>query len=309
MKASEFKLKMHDGVEIQVYEWIPDKENTIKGIVQIVHGLAEHAKRYSDFARFLTENGYAVFANDHRGHGKTAGDLKNIGYFGPKNGWTNLVSDIKVLSVHARGKYPNKGFFIMGHSFGSFLSRNVVLDPAYRISGAIFSGTAGHPGILGYVGIMLTKLLMYIYPKNSPSVLLNTLSFGAYNKPFKPNRTSYDWLSRDSEEVDKYVQDQYCGNIFSISAFNEIAKGLLFINQQTNINKTPEELSVLFLSGAKDPVGNFGKGVNEVYEKFIKAGIKNISLKIFPDGRHEMLNEINKSEVYQFILNWLNKNS
>lgn len=308
MKSSEYKLRTHDNTEIQVYEWAPDDDKSIKGIVQIAHGLAEHAFRYSDFANFLTENGFAVFADDHRGHGKTAGDLKNVGFLGTKNGWDNIVADLKFLSNYAKEKYPNKSFFILGHSFGSFLSRNYVMDVSLKLNGAIFSGTACSPGLLGYFGIMITNLLMLFYPKNSPSNLMDKLSFGAYNAPFKPNRTKFDWLSRDKEQVDKYVQDPYCGSIFSISAFNELLKGLLFVNRKKNINKTPEDLSILLFSGDKDPVGNFGKGVNEVYANYKKAGIKDITMKLFSDGRHEMLNETNKMEVYEFVLNWLKRN-
>jgi len=308
MKSIEYKIKTHDGSEIQVYEWIPEDVTKIKGIVQIAHGLAEHAMRYKDFAEFLTNNGFAVFADDHRGHGKTAGDIKNVGYFGPKNGWANIVSDMKFLSKFANEKYPNKAFFIFGHSLGSFLSRNYIIAPGFKLSGAIFSGTAGHPGLfMGQMGILITKILMLLYPIDSPSKFANNLSFGSYNNAFKPNRTKFDWLSRDNEQVDKYIQDPYCGNIFSVSAFNEMAKGLVFVNQQKNIDKTPEDLPILLFAGDKDPVGNKGKGVDQVYSKYKKAGVKDINLKLFTDGRHEMLNEINKEEVYRFIISWLSK--
>ena len=137
---------------------------------------------------------------------------------------------------------------------------------------------------------------------------MNNMTFGAFNKPFRPNRTKFDWLSRDDEQVDKYVADPFCGGVFSIGFFNDMLKGVLFVSKQKNINKTPKDLPVLIFSGDKDPVGNNGKGVTEVYKKFKKAGVKNLSLKLFTDGRHEMLNETNKNEVYQFVLNWLNMN-
>jgi len=308
MKSNEYKLKTHDDKEMQVYEWIPDDETNIKGIIQIMHGMAEHAGRYSDFALFLTNNNFAVFANDHRGHGKTAGDIKNLGFIGDKNGWENMIADLLLLYNHAKEKYQSKPQFILGHSMGSFLARKFVMQPHIKINGAIFSATGGNPGLLGHFGILLTKIMMVFYPKNSPGKLMDKMSFGSFNKAFKPNRTKFDWLSKDNEQVDKYVQDPYCGTIFSIGFFNEMIKGLLYVSQQKNIEKTPEDLSILLLSGEKDPVGNNGKGVNEVYSKYKKAGIKDITMKLFTDGRHEMLNETNKTEVYEFILNWLKKN-
>jgi len=307
MKSTEYKLKVLDGSEIQVYEWIPETDIKMKGIVQIAHGMAEHGKRYNDFAYFLTQNGFAVFANDHRGHGKTAGSINKLGYIGETNGWSNMISDMKVLGQHAREKYPNQAYFIFGHSMGSFLSRKFVLEPGFKISGAIFSGTGGDPGLLGSVGIFLTQVMMLFYPKNSAGKIMDKLSFGAFNQPFKPNRTAFDWLSKDKAQVDTYVQDPYCGTIFSIGFFNEMLNGLLYVSKQKNIDKTPEDLSILLFSGDKDPVGKNGKGVIEVYNKYQKAGIKDITIKLFTDGRHEMLNETNKEEVYNFVLNWLLK--
>jgi alpha-beta hydrolase superfamily lysophospholipase len=137
---------------------------------------------------------------------------------------------------------------------------------------------------------------------------MDKLSFGAFNNAFKPNRTKFDWLSRDNEQVDKYVNDPFCGSIFSVKFFNDMLKGLLFINKQSNIDKVAEDLSILLFSGDKDPVGNNGKGVTEVYNKFKIAGVINLTINLFTDGRHEMLNEVNRHDVYQFILEWLNKN-
>jgi alpha-beta hydrolase superfamily lysophospholipase len=307
MKSSEYKLKTFDDTEIQVYEWLPDNDAKIRGIVQISHGMAEHAMRYADFADFLTNNGFVVFANDHRGHGKTAGNLHNVGFIGNKNGWDNIIADLKFLCEYAKEKHPSKPFFLLGHSMGSFLARKFVLDKNIKLDGAIFSATGGNPGLLGNIGILLTKFIMLFYPKNTPSKLLDKMSFGAFNNAFKPNRTKFDWLSKDNEQVDKYIQDPYCGGIFSIGFFYEMINGVLYVSNQKNIEKTPEDLSILLISGAKDPVGNNGKGVNEVYSKYKKAGIKDISMKLYSDGRHEMLNEINKNEVYEFILNWLKR--
>lgn len=308
MKSTEYKLKSSDGTEIQIYEWLPDNSENLKGIVQIAHGMAEHAGRYSDFANFLCSNNFAVYANDHRGHGKTAGNLENVGFLAPKNGWDKIVNDFRLLSVHIKEKYAETPLFAFGHSMGSFIVRKYLLDPGIKLQGVILSGTGGNPGILGKVGVFITHLMMLFNPAKSPSPFMDKLSFGAFNKPFKPNRTKFDWLSRDTEQVDKYVADPFCGSIFSIGFFNDMLNGLLYVSSRKNIDKTPEDLPVLIFSGDKDPVGNNGKGVTEVYNKFKKAGVKNLSLKLFSEGRHEMLNETNRADVYQFILNWLLKN-
>lgn len=306
MKSNEYKLSTTEDFEIQVYEWLPDDTSSIKGLVQIAHGLAEHGKRYADFANFLTRNNYAVYANDHRGHGKTAGKIESLGFFAHENGWDKVIDDMKVLSRHIVEKHPEKPFFVLGHSMGSFLTRKYILEPPFKLNGAILSGTGGNPGFLGSVGIFLTRVIMLFYPKNSQSKLMDKLSFGAFNNNFKPNRTEFDWLSRDNEQVDKYIEDPYCGNISSLKLFNDMLNGLLYVSKQSNIDKTAEDLPVYIFSGAKDPVGNNGKGVTEVYDKYKKAGIKNIKLKLYSEGRHEMLNEINRDEVYKNILDWLN---
>jgi alpha-beta hydrolase superfamily lysophospholipase len=309
MRSNEYKLTITEDFEIQIYEWLPDEAAKIKGVLQISHGMAEHAKRYKDFATFLTQNNYAVYANDHRGHGKTAGKVENVGFFAERNGWEKVVDDLKALSKHIKEKHPEAPFFVFGHSMGSFLMRDYVQNPPFKINGAIFSGTAGNPGIVGKVGVFITKLLLLFNSPQKPSKLMNTLSFGAYNNKFKPNRTSFDWLSRDNEQVDKYINDDYCGTNFSIKFYNDLLKGLLTINKQSTMNLVAEDLPILLFSGDMDPVGDFGKGVKEVYNKYKKAGVKNVTIKLFDQGRHEMLNEINKEEVYILILDWLNKNN
>ena len=308
MQTTEYKLKSTDGIDIQIYEWLPDHPENIKAVIQIAHGMAEHAGRYHNFAEFLVSHNYAVYANDHRGHGKTAGKVENVGFLAQKNGWNLIVSDFRKISQHIKAKYHDKSLFVFGHSMGSFVVRDFIIHPETKINGVILSGTGGSPGFLGRIGKLITRLIMLFYPPNSASPFMDKLSFGKFNNAFKPNRTKFDWLSRDTAQVDKYVEDPFCGTIFSISFFKDLLTGLLYINNQKNINKVAEDLAVLFFSGEKDPVGNFGKGVTEVNNKFKKAGIKNLSMNLFSEGRHEMLNETNNQEVYQFILEWLEKN-
>jgi len=307
MNKSEYKLKASDGTQIHVYEWLPDEPSDVKACLQIAHGMAEHAKRYDDFATFLNKNGFAVFANDHRGHGKTAGSVENLGYFADENGFETVVDDMRVLTEKIRAEFPEKPVFLLGHSMGSFLSRYYAIEDASKIKGLILSGTAGDPGMLGKVGKTLSKLIAAFSGKKSPTPLMTTLSFGAYNKQFKPNRTEFDWLSRDNEQVDKYVNDPYCGTVFTAGFYTDMLGGLLYVNQEAAIAKMRKDLPVYLISGDKDPVSENGKGVKEVFEKMKKAGLNDVEMKLYPDARHEILNELNKEEVYQDILNWLNK--
>ena len=305
MRSNAFKLPIEDNLNMQVYAWLPEHDQDIKAVVQIAHGMAEHGKRYADFAKFLNTHGYAVYANDHRGHGQTAGSLDNVGYFSDKDGFNKAVNDLKKLSEDIKSKHPDKPLFLLGHSMGTFLFRKYMMDPPVELKGVILSGTAGHPGLLGQSGIFISNLLKIFNSPKAPSPLMNALSFKAYNKAFKPNRTDFDWLSRDHEKVDEYVNDPYCGTVFSIQFFNDLINGLLDVSDQKNIDKTNENLPLLLVSGAEDPVGNNGKGVTEVFNKFNKTGLKDLTLKLFENGRHEILNETNRVEVYNFILNWL----
>ncbi len=306
MKKKEYKLPTGNS-EIHVYSWLPDNEHSIKAVMQIVHGMAEHGKRYADFANYLTSNGFAVFACDHRGHGKTAKNRDELGFFANENGWNLVVEDLKALSRHIKEQFHEKPFFVFGHSMGSLLTRNYIMQPPLKLSGVILSGTAGKQGVLGAFGVVLTQILMLFNKKNSKSPLMNNLGFGAYNKQFQPVRTEFDWLSRNNEEVDKYIKDEYCGFLFSLKAYNDLLKGLIYVNKQQNINKTASNLPICLVAGNNDPVGNNGRGVTQVYNAFIKAGIQRIQLKLFDDCRHEILNETNKTEVYDFVLNWCNK--
>ncbi len=307
MKASEFKLTIAQDLDMHVYVWTPDHNKPIKAVLQIAHGMAEHGKRYEDLATFLTDKGYAVYANDHRGHGKTAGSIENLGFFSEKDGWQKVVNDVKQLNQHLNQKHPNTPIFILGHSMGSFLTRHFLMDETISIQGAMLSGTADHPGLLGKVGLFVTKILLLFNDPKKPSPLMDSLSFKAYNNAFKPNRTNFDWLSKDKDKVDAYIADPYCGTIFSIQFYNDLLKGLLHISSYKNIKKTNQNIPILVLSGTKDPVGANGKGIHNFYRKLQSAGIKDVSLKLFENGRHEMINETNRKEVYSYMHNWLNE--
>ena len=307
MKSLEFSLTSADGIEIHIYEWRPDDKQTIKGVIQIAHGMAEHAARYTDFAGYLCKQGFAVYANDHRGHGKTAGDLKHVGYLARKKGWDKLVGDIEMLTKEIMTRHESLPLFLMGHSLGSFAVRSLLIRRDVPVSGVIISGTADDPGVMGGLGKFITRFLMLFYSSRHPSSFMDAMSFGAYNKAFKPNRTKFDWLSRDPEQVDQYINDHYCGGIFSLKFFDDMLGGMLFISKVENMRKMDHSLPLLMFSGDQDPVGGQGKGVKAVYHKLKKAGMQHITFKLFEGGRHEMINETNRQEVYKLVLDWIKK--
>ena len=305
MKSKTFTFKGEDKKDIFVYSWLPDKKPV--AAVQIAHGMAEHAARYERFAKALTDAGFAVWANDHRGHGKTAGALKNVGYLADEGGWEFLIKDMKRLTDLIKKQNPGLPIFLFGHSMGSFLSRSYIARWGKELKGVVLSGTNGDPGLLAKIGTLIAIWECKRKGKKAPSPLMTKLSFGEFNKPFKPARTEFEWLSRDPVEVDKYVADPYCGGVFTARFFYDMLLGTREIYQPDVIAKVPKKLPVYIFSGEKDPVGKNGKGVRETYNAYKKAGIADVTIRLYKDGRHEMLNETNRNEVYRDVIEWLNK--
>lgn len=307
MISDTFRIHAEDGADIFVYRWLPEEEMSPKAIVQISHGMAEHAARYEDFARALVEAGFAVYANDHRGHGRTAGSLDNVGYFADEDGWNLVVEDMRNLTNHIKEAHPDIPVFLFGHSMGSLLSRCYTFQYADEIRGAILSGTGGDPGLLGKLGILIAKIEIAIRGRKARSPLMTRLSFGRFNNAFKPNRTEFDWLSRDPDQVDKYVADPFCGGVFTAGFFLDMLSGLRDANDPANIGRTPKNLPMYIFSGEKDPVADKTRGVKKLYELYKKLGIEKVRLKFYKDGRHEMLNETNKERVYSDVIDWLDR--
>lgn len=298
----------NDNKEIFVYKWLPDKKKTLRAVIQISHGMAEHAGRYKSFAEVLTSSGFAVYANDHRGHGKTAGSVENAGDFGVKNGFHIAVEDMKSLTAIIKKEYPGLPVFLLGHSMGSLLSRSYIIDHCSEINGVILSGTMGNPGIMRIFGIIISKIECMLRGRNARSSIMNFLIFGMYNRNISPVRTEFDWISRDPDQVNAYINDEYCGFICTAGLYYDLLKGIGDIFKFKKISSIHAKLPVYFISGENDPVGgNNVRGVISTYKNYHKAGIDDIFLKIYPGSRHEMLNEINKNEAYRDIINWLNK--
>lgn len=290
---------------IRVQKCVPDAAP--KAVVQIAHGIAEHVERYGEFMSFLAENGYVVVANDHLGHGKSIGQPDEQGFFAEENGWDYVVSDMAKLHDLTQKDYPDIPYILFGHSMGSFLTRTYLIKYPGKYDAAIISGTGQQSKALVVSGYAMARAAVALYGPKKLGEKLNGVAFGTYNKDFQPERTPFDWLSRDEAIVDKYIADPLCGFVATVSLFRDMMGGIRFISEQKNIDKMSKTQPIYFMSGACDPVGENGKGVKRAYNAFCRAGLKDVMIRLYPEGRHEMLNELNKADVYRDILNWLDE--
>ena len=268
--------------------------------------MAETAARYERFAVKLTERGYAVYAADQRGHGKTIKDPAHAGEAG-EDTFNRMLGDLHQLSGIIKEEIPAVPVFLLGHSMGSFLAQGYIASWGGQLKGAILSGAAGPADLMTFIGQGIAYLEKLRVGTTGRSNLLNTLSFGSFNKQFQPARTAFDWLSRDEKEVDRYIADPFCGGIFPAAFFFDLLKFLRQINNPDQLRKIPKDLPLYFFSGKKDPVGANTEGVKKLIQKYEKLGIADLSFKFYEDGRHEMLNEINREIVIADVIKWLDK--
>ena len=303
MRSTTTTVNAADSTRLHVYRWSPEGEP--KAAVLIAHGMAEHAGRYARFAERLTEAGYDVYAVDHRGHGKTAGSLDNVGYFADKDGFEKVVEDLYAVTRTISEDHPELPVFLFGHSMGSILSRAYAIAHSSTIEGLVLTGAGGDPGLLGRVGAVVAFAEGTIRGRRSRSPLLDSMSFGKFNDAFKPARSKFDWLSRDRTEVDLYIADPYCGAVFTAGFFGDLLHGLAVVNDPAKVAKIRHDLPVLLASGDKDPVGDNGKGVRQVGEQLREAGVSSVTVNLYPNARHEILNETNRDEITRDIIHWL----
>lgn len=305
MTNSFFKTEVKNIKDLDVFYYENIKEDDSL-IVFIVHGLAEHSARYQKLGEALRKNGIGCATLDLPGHGNTAGGLEGRGKW-PEDGFDFCVEIVNSGVNNLKEKY-GKPIVLFGHSMGSFISLGYIEKYGNALKGCILSGTNdSQASVLIGAGKFIASIQCSIKGKDFPSKLLDNMSFGSFNRHFKPNRTDFDWLSRDEKEVDKYVEDPYCGYISSVGLFKSFLNGLSFIYKKNNINDIPDNLPIYVFAGEKDPVGNFGKGPQLLAERLRNAGIKNISIKIYHDARHECLNETNSKEVIENIVQFCEK--
>lgn len=309
MKISNFTFKGEEDTDIYVYKYEPIEKENINGIVQISHGMSEEAARYKRFANYLTDNGYIVYINDHRGHGKSAENINRIGILAEKDSIHCIVKDLNKLTKIIKTENNGLPIFLFSHSMGSFAAQKYIIDYSEDIDGVILSGTNGLHGIEVDLGFLVAKVMSKIQGREKKAYLIDKLAFGGFNKKFKPNKSEFDWLSRDFKEVEKYIENEYCGVVFSNGYFYDLFKLFKEIRNINNLKKINSKLPIYIFAGDKDPVGKFGKGITKLYENYKKVGIENVEFKLYSGGRHEMLNEINKDEVINDTINWIKQNN
>ena len=302
MKNFKEVLKGKDGYEFSVSFWLPDGK--IKGIVQILHGMVEYIDRYDDFARYLCNLGFAVAGDDHRGHGFTAGE-ENLGKVPDGHTYFDTVDDAIILTDYLQSKYPDVPTIVFGHSYGSFLAQGYIQQNSDKINGCVLCGSARMDNSAVKTGRKVANMQFKLYGKDKPANLIRKLSFGGYDKPFKHEKRKNAWLNRDVDACEKYNNDKFCNYTMSIGFYKYFFDGLIKIYEQERLDKINKDLPLFIISGDKDPVGNMGKLVRELYDLYVDNGIKNVKIKLYNNARHEILNELNKAEVYQDVSDWI----
>ncbi|MDZ7758306.1 alpha/beta hydrolase [Rhodohalobacter sp.] len=301
MKKESFIIKASNDMDLYCLQWQPDGPPI--GAVQIVHGMAEHVDRFHEFARFLTDQGFTVIGHDHPGHGKSRND--RLGIVPSEDAFHTLVDETHRVYFTIKQKYPELPVFIFGHSMGSFITQRMMQLQPVQPDGIIYSGSNGKPPLLLHFGIFLSKILSRTMGPDKKSPLIDFLTFGKYNKAFKPNRTDFDWLTRDEEIVDQYVKDPDCGFIYPVGFYRDLFLGLRTLHRHEPFSGYSKSVPMLLVSGDQDPVSDMGKGVQQLKSLLEKSGAESVDINIYPGGRHEMVHEINREEVMDDILSWI----
>ena len=304
-EKKEYLFESTSGLcNIFVESYLPKKDVPLKAVVQIAHGMAEHHERYEDFASFLNDNGYAVFINDHLGHGKSVANYDELGFFGKQDGYIHLVDDMKKVTDIIRQEYPDLPVIRFGHSMGSFLARLYTEKYGDALAGAVYCGTAGANPLAG-VGLGLIKAITAVKGDHHRSKLVDKMAFGSYNKRIKPQRTAFDWLSTEKGNVDRYIADPLCGFLFTTNGYRDLMTLLTVVNRPDWYTSVPQDLPIYLIAGEEDPVGAYGKGVLEVHKGLEDTRHTNVKIKLFPGDRHAILNEQDREDVYKDVLAWL----
>jgi alpha-beta hydrolase superfamily lysophospholipase len=304
MRSESFTLDTSDGVPVHVYRWLPDEGTEVRGAVQIAHGMQEHAGRYEHVAQALTDAGYAVYANDHRGHGRTAAGEDDLMYLADDRGWARVLDDLYRVNRRMREEQEGSPIYLLGHSMGSFLTQQFLFTFPGAIDGALLSGSNGDAGPIVEAGAVVARIERRRIGKRGRSKLLNWIAFNAYNKGIEPVRTEFDWLSSDPAQVEAYVADPWCGVLPTTQFWLDLLSGLRVIANPAHLQRIPKDLPILVFSGEQDPVGVQTTGVRKLLEAYAAAGLTRVTHRFYP-GRHELFNEVNRDEVIADVIAWL----
>lgn len=303
MQTQTFTLRAADGLELFVYRWLPS--GPCKGLVQIAHGLAEHAGRYARLAEALNAAGYAVYANDHRGHGQTCKSKEDLGFFGERDGWRACVNDLWTLNRHIAAQHPGVPLVLLGHSMGATLAEHFIGEHGDALAGVVLCAPSGKPPARAIVGRWIMRLERWRAGPRGHSKVVQGLTFEAFNQQFAPCRTPSDWLSRDTAEVDKYVNDPLCGFPSTIQLWIDLFDGWAALSRPAHLAQIPKNLPVYVIAGALDPVSSKTKQIQPMLAAYKAAGL-NVEYRFYPEARHELFNETNRDEVTRNLIEWMN---
>lgn len=307
MNVEELYLTMRDNKKIYTKISSPENKENALGVICIVHGSCEHSGRYYNLIKFLVDNNYIVYSYDLRGHGLSEEDPSNLGYFGDKNGWEDLILDLDEIITLIKKDNQTLKINLLGHSMGSFIARHYAINYSNKIDKLIVIGTGQNPKLTLKIGKMIAGFYIKTGNEKHRNHFLNKLSYSSFNKNIKDPKTPSDWITKDTKVVEEYRADDLCGFTFTSAAFKDMFDGLLFITDKKNVKKLRSDLPILLISGSEDPVGNNGKMVYKAYNQYKDCRLNNVEIKIYDGMRHEILNEINKYEVYKDILCWVSK--
>ncbi|HEY7405710.1 MAG TPA: alpha/beta hydrolase [Candidatus Angelobacter sp.] len=305
MKTENFTLTAADGLEVFIYRWLP--ERPVIAVIQIAHGLAEHAGRYARLAESLTAAGYAVYANDHRGHGRTAKSASDLGLFAKQGGWQKCVDDLWRLNRHIAMAHPRFPMVLLGHSMGSTLAEQFMGDHGDVLAGVALSGLNGNPTSVAAVGRGIVRAERVRMGARGKSKLVQSLTFDAFNKKFAPARTAFDWLSRDPAEVDKYVADPHCGFAATTQLWVDLLDAWAEVSTRNHRERVPRDLPIYVIAGGRDPVSGNTRQIEAWLADYRAAGFSKLEHHFYPEARHELFNEVNREEVTGDLLRWLNR--
>ena len=307
MKKEEFYFDSRDNIsKIHAVRYTPE-DRTPVCVVQIVHGMAEYIERYEEFARFLTERGCVVTGNDHLGHGKSVGEDKLYGYFCEQDPATVLVRDVHRLKKLTQKEYPGLPYVIVGHSMGSFILRNYLTMYGSGITGAVIMGTGYRNRAVTWAARFMAGLQKLFLGSKHVSKFSDRVSFGGCNKRIPDARTPFDWLCKDEESVRRYIEDPLCGNIFTLNGFQTLAELIHRAHDPKRLKKIPASLPLLVISGDADPLGGYGQGIPKVCEGLRRAGVRDVEMRLFETGRHELLNEPERERIMETVYDWIQK--
>ena len=294
-----------DGITtIHAIEWTPDESP--RAVLQICHGMCEYIDRYHEFADFMRSHGFVVVGNDHLGHGESVRSDDLHGFFAEKDGNLTVLHDIHTLRKMTEKKYPGIPYFILGHSMGSFLTRQYIARCGKGLAGAVIMGTGSQPTGTLLAGMNVCRMIAAVKGWHHRSETVHKMSMGAYNKRFEPARTKCDWLTKDTAFVDAFVQDPWCMFRFTLNAYYNMFASIEDCQAAKVVAMIPPELPMLLISGEEDPVGDFGKGVRTAYQHYRDAcAERDLTMKLYENDRHEILNETDREQIFMELLHWI----